>query len=216
MALKTLEGLPDEVAKLYKQGDDGEYHLETEGVHSALRKERERANAAEKALKEREKAEEDAKRKAEEEQALKRGEFDKIRAQDQETIKKLQDEAQGLQTRLRNSARDKAAMEAITAAGGIPKALMPHIIDSLEVVPEGDNFKVVVKADPGKKLGDFVAGLKSEMPWGFNAPGASGAGTAAGGGTGGAQKPWKEMTLTEQTNLYRTNPTQAKALQEGA
>ena len=79
-------------------------------------------------------------------------------------------------------------MEAIVAAKGIPKALLPHLTPLLEVVPDGDSFKVLVKSDPGKKLGDFVAGLKGEMPWGFEPSGANGGGSPAGGGAQPAAK----------------------------
>lgn len=56
--LESLDGLDENVAKLYKQGDDGKYHLEVEGdedpvaLKSALQKEREARKAAEKKAKE--------------------------------------------------------------------------------------------------------------------------------------------------------------------
>ena len=80
-------------------------------------------------------------------------------------------------------------MEAIQAVKGIPKALLPHITPNLEVIPDGDDFRVVVKGDAGKKLTDYISGLKSDMPWGFEGSGASGSGSSQGsGGKAGAPK----------------------------
>lgn len=179
MSLETLEGLPEEVANLYKKGEDGKFHLAGEagdGLKSALQKERERANAAERALKERERKEADEKAAKEREEQEKRGEWDKLKATYEADTKAARERAEALEAKLRNGARDRAAMEAIQAANGIPKALLPHIQGQLEVIPDGEDFKVVVKGNPGQKLTDFVAGLKADMPWGFNGSGASGGG----------------------------------------
>jgi hypothetical protein len=221
--LETLDGLSEAMAKEYKKGEDGKFYLEIDGgedvpdgLKSALQKERERANAAEKALKAKERADEDAKRKAEEELALKRGEFDKIRAQDLESLKKEREEKEALQTRFRNEKRDRALMEAMTADGvkAIPKALLPHIQDLVEVITDGNDLKTVVKGNPGQKLVEFVSGFKRDMPWAFEGVGSSGGGSPSTGSTSG--KSWKDMSITEQTQLYKTNPTQAKALMQGA
>lgn len=189
MSLKSLEGLPEEVAKLYKQGEDGEFHLENDGLKSALAKERERANNAEKALKDREKTEAEEKARKEREDLERKGEYEKLSAADKAALRASEERAQALESRLRNGARDRAAMEAITASGGIPKALLPHITGNLEVVPDGEDYRVVVKGNPGQKLADYVASLKEEMPWGFNASGMSGGGTSNnnGGGSGSAK-----------------------------
>lgn len=175
--LETLEGLHEEVAKLYVQ-KDGKFHLDLEdsGLKSALQKERERAEAAEKALKDREKNEADEKAKKEREELERKGEYEKLRAQDQEEIKKAKEQAEALDMRLRDGVRDRAAMEAISSVKGIHKALLPHVIPALEVVPDGDEFKVIVKANPGQKIADFVSSLKADMAWGFEGVGASGSG----------------------------------------
>lgn len=186
MSLETLEGLPEEVANLYKKGEDGKFHLEGDGLKSALQKERERANTAEKALKERERTEAEEKAKKEREDLEKRGEYEKLSAADKAALKAAEEKAQALETRIRNEKRDRAAMDAVLAVKGIPKALLPHITPNLEVIPDGEDYKVVLKADPGKKLTDYVASLKTEMAWGFEASGASGSGGGQPGG--GASK----------------------------
>lgn len=215
MSLETLEGLPEEVANLYKKGEDGKFHLAGEagdGLKSALQKERERANAAEKALKERERQEADAKAAKEREDLERKGEYEKLKASLEAENKAAKERAEALESKIRNGARDRAAMEAIQAANGIPKALLPHIQGQLEVIADGEDYKVVVKGDPGKKLTDFVAGLKADMPWGFNGSGASGGGAPQSGAAAPAKK-WSEMGLKERTELTIQNPTLAKQLQ---
>ena len=86
-------------------------------------------------------------------------------------------------------------MEAIQAAGGIPKALLPHVQGALEVVQDGEDYKVIVKGDPGKKLDAFIAGLKTEMPWGFNGSGASGGGAPQSGGAAPQAGPKSSVQL---------------------
>lgn len=215
MSLETLEGLPEEVANLYKKGEDGKFHLVGEagdGLKSALQKERERANAAEKALKERERQEADSKAAKERDELERKGEYEKLKASLEAETKATRERAEALEAKLRNGARDRAAMEAIQAAGGIPKALLPHVQGALEVVQDGEDYKVIVKGDPGKKLDAFIAGLKTEMPWGFNGSGASGGGAPQSGGAAHT-KTWAEMNLKERTELHNQNPTLAAQLQ---
>ena len=221
MALKfkldSLDGLEEGLKTLYIKGEDGKFtlQLEDDPAKDTMRKIREERDSLAKSLKEREKAEADAKAAKEREDLERKGEYEKLRAQDQEALKAALAKADGLEARNRNNARDRAAMEAISAVKGIPKALLPHIVPALEVVPDGDDYKVIVKADPGKKLADFVSSLKNEMPWGFEGSGFSGSGAMQPGTNSGA-KPWKDMTLDEQSNLFKSNPVQALALQKGA
>lgn len=211
--LESLDGLDEALKSLYAKNDDGEYVLQIDDDPAkAMRKLRSELAEKERLIKEREKAEADAKSAKEREDLERKGEYEKLRAQDQEAIKALQSKADQLESRLRNGARDRAAMEAITAAGGIPKALLHHLVSSLEVVTDGDDYKVVVKADPGKKLTDYVLGLKNEMPWGFTGTGASG-GAAPPAGSPTHTRSWKDMSLKERTELAIQNPTLAKQLQ---
>jgi hypothetical protein len=202
MSLETLEGLPEEVANLYKKGEDGKFHLEGsgDGLKSALQKERERANAAEKALKEREKHEADAKAAKEREELERKGEYDKLKASLEADAKAYKERAETLETKIRMDARDRAAMEAILAVKGIPRALLPHIAPNLEVVPDGDGYKVVVKDNPGQKLTDYVVSLKPELPWGFEGSGHSG----GGGGTAGKASIAKSISRSDFDNLSPT------------
>lgn len=219
MALKfkldTLEGLDETTKTFYKPGPDGKgfvLDMDDDPAKETIAKIRKERDDLEKSLKEREKQETDAKAAKEREDLEKKGEYEKLRAQDAEAIKAAKDRAEALESKIRNGARDRAALEAMQEAGAIPKALMPHIQDRLEVLPDGDGYKVVVKGDAGKPIKDFISSLKEEMPWGFQPTGASGGGASQSGGSK-QTKAWKDMTLDEQTDLYRTNPAQAKALQ---
>ena len=216
MALKpkldTLEGLDEALKSYYKAGTDGKFvlDLEDDGRMKALHAERERADKAEKALKDREKIEEESKRKTEEELALKRGEFDKVRAQDQEALKKAQDENAALLAKIQNGARDRALMEALAdpSVKGIPKALLPHLQSQVEVIADGEDFKVVPKGNPGQKLTEFISGLKKDMPWGFEGVNANG---------GGAQNPGKTNTTeTTTTNSHAMITAGLKEMGVGA
>lgn len=188
MALETLEGLPEEVATLYKKGEDGKFHLESnDGLKSALQKEREARHAAEKALKAEAEAKTAREKEAEEAKARATGDFEKLKASMEAEAKAAKEEAAALKNRILTERRDRAATEAIAAAGGIPEALMPHVTSALEVVAEGDDFKVLVKGNPAQKVADFVTGLKESKPWGFQPTGATGGG--ASNHQGGAGKP---------------------------
>lgn len=205
MALKfkldSLDGLDEALHSLYTKGDDGKYtlQLEDDPAKATMQKLRQELAEKEKALKEREKAEADAKSAKEREDLERKGEYEKLRAQDQDEIKKERERAEALDKRLRDGARERAAMEAITAVKGIPKALLPHIIPSLEVVAEGEELKVVVKANPGQKLPDFVASLKNEFPWGFEGVGATGSGGGQPGTTAtGSKARYAELMAKPQ------------------
>lgn len=214
--LDSLEGLDEALKPLYAKTDDGRWTLQVDEAPATatIAKLKEELSAATKALKDRESAEAKAKADAERAQLEARGDYEKLKASLEADAKAAKERAEALEAKIRNEKRDRAAMEAIQAAGGIPKALLPHIQGSLEVVAEADDFRVVVKGDPGKKLDAFVAGLKEDMPWGFLPTGVTGGGAPANpGGSGAPAKPWKEMNIDERTAVWKSNPTLARQLQ---
>lgn len=207
MALKfkldSLEGLDEGLKSLYTKGDDGKFtlQLEDDPAKDTMRKIREERDTLARTLKDREKAEADAKAAKEREELERKGEYEKLKATYEADTKAARERAEALEAKLRNGARDRAAMEAIQAANGIPKALLPHIQGQLEVIPDGEDFKVVVKGNPGQKLTDFVTGLKADMPWGFNGSGASGGGAPQTGNPVGKSIPrsqFSAMTPADQ------------------
>ena len=213
--LDTLDGLDEAAKTFYKPGPDGKgfvLDMDDDPAKETIAKIRKERDDLEKSLKEREKQEADAKAAKEREDLEKKGEYEKLRAQDAEAIKAAKDRAEALELKIRNGARDRAALEAMTEAGAIPKALMPHVQDQLEVLPDGDGSKVVVKGDAGKPIKDFISGLKEEMPWGFQPTGASGTGAPAhqpGGANAHAaifDPKSPTYNYTKQMELAKTNP----------
>lgn len=175
--LDSLDGLDEGLKGLYAKVD-GKFVLQldenpAQETISKLTKEKSEIEKAMKAIADEKEAKE---REAEEAKARATGDFEKLKQALSSENKGLKDEVESLRNHIKNGARDRAAMEAIQAANGIPKALLPHIQGQLEVIPDGEDFKVVVKGNPGQKLTDFVTGLKADMPWGFNGSGASGGG----------------------------------------
>ena len=202
MALKfkldSLDGLDEGLKSLYIKGDDGKFtlQLEDDPAKATMQKLRQELAEKDKALKDREKAEADAKAAKEREELERKGEYEKLKASLEAEKKTATEKADALEAKIRNGARDRAAMEAISAAKGIPKALLPHITPNLEVVPDGDDYKVIVKGNPGQKLTDYVASLKTEFAWGFEGSGASGGGAHQSGTV-----PGKSITRSQFDNL---------------
>lgn len=146
------------------------------GLKKALDAERQARKELEKQLKAITETEAKRQQEAEEAKARATGDFEKLKADYEAKTKAALDRADALEAKFRNGHRDRAAMEAIVAAGGIPDALMPFVTASLEVVAEGEDYKVLVKGNPGTKITDFVASLKQDKPWGFQPTGANGGG----------------------------------------
>jgi hypothetical protein len=184
--LDSLDGLDEALKPLYAKGDDGRFTLQVDEAPATntIAKLKADLDAATKALKERELAEAKAVKDAETARDLAAGNYEKVSAADKAALKAAEEKAALLESKLLNGTRDRALMEAMgdPSVKGIPKALLPHIQDQVEVVPDGDGFKVVPKGNPALKLTDFVSSYKKDMPWGFEGSGANG---------GGAQNPGK-------------------------
>jgi hypothetical protein len=208
--LDTLDGLPDGQKSLYVETDDGKFRLDAEGIEdvgglkSALDKERRAKKELSDKLKklgdididEIEKLRADA-----EERAEKGDDIEKKLASAQ---KKFDREKAELDTKL--LARDKKihqlvaedkARDAIEAAGGRPKVLLPHVLTNTKVIEEDGDFVAVVIDEKGNErtaksgdkrfsLEDLVLELKAdeEFASAFNGTGASGTGAPPSGSRG--------------------------------
>lgn len=224
MALKhkldSLDGLDEALKPLYAKGEDGRFTLQVEDAPATntIAKLKADLDAATKALKDKEAAEAKAQADAERAKLEAKGDYEKLSAADKAALKAAEEKAAALETKLRTGAMERAAMEAIVASGGIPEALMPHITSALEVVPDGDGFKVLVKSDPGKGLGDYVASLKESKPWGFQPTGASGGGASTHqGGAASAHAGFFDpksptFNYTKQLELAKADPKAFEAL----
>jgi len=193
--LDTLDGLDETTAKLYAKGADGKFTLQVEDdpAKSVIQKLREERDVALKALKEREAKEADTQTAAEKARLEAAGEYEKVKQVNEAEKAALQKKLEHEQTRTRNFLIQSEATRAIAAAKGVPDLLLPHITGQLEVVADGDSFKVTGKG--GVPLSDVVEGLRSNAVFGraFEAS-ASGAGTPPGAAKGGGQ----QTTMTRQ------------------
>ena len=206
MALKhkidSLEGLDDALKPLYAKSEDGRFTLQVDDAPATntIAKLKSDLENVTKTLKEREAAEAKAIRDAETARDLAAGNYEKVSAADKAALKAAEEKAALLESKILNGTRERALMEAMSdpTVKGIPKALLPHIQDLVEVVPDGDGFKVVPKGNPAQKLTDFVSSFKKDMAWGFEASGASGSGSSQ---SNGGKSAGKSMSLNDFNKL---------------
>ena len=212
--LESLDGLPDSQKELYTEDSDGKFRLNAEGVEdvgglkSALEKER--------------KARKEAEGKLKKVGDIDVDEYERLKTESEERAEKGDDTEKKLQSAQKKFdreiaerdakllARDKkihqlvaenVAKDAIEAAGGRPKVLLPHVLASTKVIEEdGDFVAVVVDAKGNERTGksgdkrfsleDLVLELKSddEFASAFNGTGASGSGGPPNGTRGAPPK----------------------------
>lgn len=186
--LDNLDGLEDPLKALYAKGDDGKFVLQVDetGAKSALQKERDAREAAERALKERDRADADTKATKEREELERKGDYEKLKASleaDKANLAKAKEHAE---VSLRSYIAKAEVTAAVAAAKGVPELILPHVMDKVEVVADGDSHKVLVKG--GGTLPELLETLKSNPTYAraFDASGASGGGTNPGGAKGPA------------------------------
>lgn len=187
MALKptldTLDGLHEEVAKLYIK-KDGKFVLDVDnsGRDSALQKERDRAEAAEKALKEREASEAAARAEAERIELERKGDYEKLKANAMAETEKLTKELAAERAAREEHLKESAAVAALGAAGlKVNRFLLAEVKNALEVV----DGKVRVKGDPSSTPEKLLAKLKEDPECAglFPASGSGGGTPTPGGGS---------------------------------
>lgn len=222
--LDTLDGLPEAQKDLYDEGEDGKFHLLAEGVEdvgglkSALDKER--------------KARKDAEAKLKKVGDFDPDEYERLKAESEERAEKEGDVEKKLTNAQKKFDRDKADLEAkilardkkihqlvaenvakdaIEAAGGKPKVLLPHILASTKVIEEDGDFVAIVTDQKGNErpaksgdkrftLEDLVLELKAdeEFAGAFNGTGASGSGAPPSGPRGAPPKGRVDTESVEQ------------------
>lgn len=222
--LDTLDGLPDAQKELYDEGADGKFHLLAEGVEdvgglkSALDKER--------------KARKEAEAKVKKIGDIDPDEYERLRAESEERSEKEGDVEKKLTTAQKKFDREKAELEqkvlardkkihqlvlentakdAIEAAGGKPKVLLPHVLTKAKVIEEDGDFVPVVLDEKGNErpaksgdkrftLEDLVLELKAddEFAGAFNGTGASGSGAPPVGPRGAPPKGRVDTESVEQ------------------
>ena len=113
---------------------------------------------------------------------------------------------------------DNGLTEALIKTGVKPemsKAVKALLSGQVQIKVDGDKREAVIG---DKSLNDFVGEwAKSDEGKHFVAAPANNGGGATGAGTQTqTKKKWSEMTLDERSEIFRTNPEQAKALQQAA
>lgn len=164
----SLDGVPEQYRELYQEAD-GRYRLDVQGVEfeenvkglkSALQKEREAAKEAAQRLKQYEGFDPDeyhalkeAASKREDEEAAKRGEFDKLLQKKEEAYRKQLEQEQQTRTALESQVlgliRDQEARTALARAGANVDLLLPHVLKMVDVVEEDGQRKAVVLGEKG-------------------------------------------------------------------
>ena len=209
ISAEELAGLPEGIRGFYEEKDGG-YVLsidgleDTNGLKSALEKERKARSEYEKAVRKYEglgKSPEEiaelvkAQEESEKNKLEQKGEWEKLKAQLLESHKKelaARDEAvQKMKGTLESYLVDAAATEAIAAAKGIPQLLLPHVKSAVKVIEEDGKYQVrVVGPDgsprmnaKGEFLGikDFVSEMRESEVFSraFEGTGTTGSGTPA-------------------------------------
>ena len=163
-----IESVPEQYRDLYEQSDSGyrlqvkgvEFPEDVEGLKSALQKERQAAKEAAQRLKQLEgvdldeyKALRAEREKKEEENAAKRGEFEKLiqkkEAAWNEQVEQERKRAQSLEAQVLGLVRDQEARKALEQAGANVKLMLPHVLERVQVIDEDGARKAVVLNEEG-------------------------------------------------------------------
>ena len=164
----------------------------------------------------------DAQRKATEDDAAKKGNFEKVLEEREKKwsaeINKRDERIKGMESSLDRALRHSEATQAITEAKGSVRLLMPHVVSrtSLEEHEES-GYRVVVLDDNGKRrfgpdgepmtVAELIQEMREdpEFQTAFEGSGASGGGTAgkAGGQSGTGRVKRSAMTSAEKGAYIR-------------
>lgn len=192
--LDSLDGLDEGLKGLYAKGSDGKFvlQLDDDPAKATMAKLREERDNALKALKDREAKESDAQTAAEKAKAEAAGEYETAKKLHLAENEKLKKQLEAEQARSRNYLIRTEATAAIAAHKGVAELLLPHLTPQLEVIADGDTFKVAGKG--GVPISDLLEGFKANPVFGraFEA-------TASGGGSnpqGGRSAGGSQKTLT--------------------
>ena len=181
--LDSLDGLDEGLKSFYKKdGDKFVLDVDDSGAKSAIKAERDRAEAAEKLLKEKEAAELKAKADAEKAKLEAAGDYEKLKAAVEAEKKALLEEKEKATAGLKSYLLKSELTAAIAQHKGNPH-LEKLVVDQFEAVLSPDGAHKVLSKD-GKTPAQFIEALKGDASYGafFEGSGMSG---------GGAQQPGK-------------------------
>lgn len=186
-------------------------------LKKALDEERKARKELERTIKAKEQADAEAKAAAEKADLERKGEWDKLKATVEAEKAALAKERDEAQSHFKAHLIKSQVTAAIAAAKGDP-LLLKLVESEFEAVLDPDgNHRVVTKGGESKTPALHIEALKKDPAYGrfFDGSGTTGGGAPAAGG--GIPSPkWKDMSLDEQTNLFKTDKPRALALQKGA
>jgi DNA repair exonuclease SbcCD ATPase subunit len=217
LQVESLEGLDESVQQFYQQDDDGKYRLavegmeDTDGLKSALEKERKARKDYEKKMKNLEDVDPDEYRKlkeqqkkAEEEKLQKDGEFEKLRekwSKEREQEKqKYEEQLQKLNNQLDQLYLRDKVKEAAIESGVRPERSEKAIALAWDRVKRGDDGSSILVLDSEGDATDmtlkdfFSKEFKEELPEFYRSDVLPGGGTKASERSG---KGKKEVTRSE-------------------
>ena len=208
--LDSLDGLDEGLKSFYKKdGDKFVLDVDDSGAKTAIQKERERAEAAEKALKDRDTVEAKAQAEAEKAKLEAKGDYEKLKAAVEAEKKTLAEQADKATQGLKSYLLKAELTAAIAQHKGNPH-LSKLVEDQFEAVlsPTDGQHKVVVKGDPSKTPAQFIEALKADASYGafFEGSGASGGGAPPAGG-----KPAAGAKTINRTQFDSLHPTEQAA-----
>lgn len=177
----------------------------------------------------------EAEEKRQEEEAKKRGEFDKIRQKDQERYEKerteLAKKAETYQQRYEREYVENRLLASLNAEKGEELLLMPHLKSRVryEETDDGGQRLVVLDADGQQMLGEkgepaTLKDLHEEfkrhdvLSRAYPADRIPGTGSRPNRSGAGVRNPWQKDTwnMTEQMRLLQENPALAEQLKQSA
>lgn len=208
--LEKIDGLSEEMKKEYKQGEDGKFYLEIEGIDShpsvgALKRakdhEKQARTTAEKSLKEiSDKLEAlETERNDILRGAIPKGDVEKLEGSWKEKLakreKELTEEITSLTGQLSKTLVDSVAQTMATKISKSPELLLPHIKARLKMDKENGQAVTRVLDKDGNVSALTVAELEKEMvanpSFAAVIIGSKASGGGAGGGQGGSGAPSK-------------------------
>lgn len=239
LTVDDLDGVDEGLRGFYVE-KDGKYQLDVAGVEdtgglkSALQKERASRSELEKQTKawaSLGKSPEEiaelvkAAEQAETTKAEKAGEWDKLKAQMNDSHAKAiadkDNEIGNMRKALETHLVDAQATAAIAAAKGVPELLLPHVKSHVKVSDENGNYTVAVvdaKGDPrvnGKgeplTIADLVEEMKQSEIFGraFEGSGHSGSGKLPSNAGGGTTTKRSQMTASDKADFIEKHGQEA-------
>jgi hypothetical protein len=233
LEVESLDGLDEGVQQFYQQVDDGKYRLavdgleDTDGLKSALEKERKARREYEKKMKSLEDVDPDEYRqlkqqqqKAEEEKLQKEGEFEKLREkwskEREQERQKYQEQVNELNRKLDTLYLDKEIERAALNAGVIPEDLEDVMAITKHRIKRADDGETIVVLDkdgePSQSTLDkfFSQDFKEAKPKFYKSDVLPGSGSKPGGG--GPKSP-KAVTRAQFDAMSATD--KQKHIQNG-